>query len=243
MEAIRTSLGAVHTTEQNTALSSSRSLLRIGGICAIAGGVVTQLAGALHPVETGTIFEPAVHMREIAENPRWSGVFLGFSLGFLLLLTGLSAIADSLRNDRAHAVAQVAKQVAIATTAVALVFFVLDGFAAKIIATTFVTSGSAASLAAASAIDQVGRAYFGQWTFLCWGVTPVLFGITIVSCRAFPRWLGIAPLVSGALGITAGLIQDFSDFSLALLPLFYASVLLFNLFSIAMGIVLLRRAH
>ena len=49
-------------------MNENKSLYRLGGIAAIASGVITQVSGALHPVETETIFQPAVHMKEVAEN-------------------------------------------------------------------------------------------------------------------------------------------------------------------------------
>ncbi len=224
-------------------MNDNQSLYRIGGLAAIASGVVTQLSGALHPVETATIFDPAIHMKEVAENPTWSAVYVGFSIGFVLMLIGLTAIAKSLRDDRAAGWASIAKSVATATTAVAFVFFILDGFATKTVALSVMASpGNESVLAAAATLDRIGRMFFGQWSFLSWGVTPLLFGITILSSASYKRWIGAIPLVSGVLGMTAGLIHDFNDFSLSLLPPFYGSVLLFNVFMVTMGVVMARRS-
>jgi hypothetical protein len=224
---------------------SDKMLYRIGGISAVLGGILTQASGALHPVETATIFDPIVHMTEIAENPLWSAVFFGFSTGFLLILAGLTAIARSITDEGGGAAwALIARQVAVATTAVALVFFIVDGFAAKTVARAMVASGNnEAVVAAAGAIDRVGRMFFGQWTFLCWGVTPLLFGIAVLTGASTRKWLGVFPVLSGVTGISVGIANGFNDFSLGLLPPFYAAVLIFNLWMIAMGILLIRKSR
>src|SRR4051794_34017349 len=105
---------------------SKSSLYRIGGVAAILGGAITQVSGAVHPVETSTIFDPVVHMKEIATNPLWSPIFLGFSIGFLFMLVGLTALAGAVEEEDGSAWAKVARQVATATTAVALLFFLVD---------------------------------------------------------------------------------------------------------------------
>jgi hypothetical protein len=222
---------------------STKALLRIGGVSAVLGGILTQVSGALHPVETATIFNPVVHMGEIAANPTWSAVYLGFSLGFLLMLVGLTAIARAITDSPASAWATIARTVATATTAVAWVFFIIDGFAAKSIALNVVASGNReAVVAAAGAIDLIGRMFYGQWTLLCWGITPILFGIAVVQSTVFKRWLGAVPILSGLAGVGVGLVHDFQDFSLGLLPPFYAAVLLFNLWMVVMGVMLWRRS-
>jgi len=214
--------------------------LQVGGVAAILSGIITQVSGAMHPVETNTIFDPATHMREIATNPTWNAVYLGFTVGFLLQLVGLNAISRAITD--ASTWARAARQVATATTAVALVFFVIDGFAAKTIALSMTANPTDATIAAAGAIDQIGRAFFGHWTLLSWGITPLLFGVTILRSTTFKKWVGALPVVSGLAGLTVGIIHDFKDFSLGLLPPFYASVLVFNVFMITMGVTLLRRA-
>jgi hypothetical protein len=224
------------------ALMADKAVLRMGAVSAVLGGIVTQVSGAMHPVETATIFDPVVHMREVAENPTWSAVYVGFSVGFLLLLGGLSAIARAITDEPAAAWAALAQRVATVTTAVALVFFILDGFATKTVALSVVASGNAESMvAAASVLDKIGRMFFGQWTFLSWGVTPLLFGVTLARSRTFPRLLALPPLVTGALGLGVGFLHDLRDFSLGMLPPFYAGILIFNVWMVAMGVSLWRK--
>ncbi|HEX4340417.1 MAG TPA: hypothetical protein VH062_31125 [Polyangiaceae bacterium] len=223
--------------------TSAAALQTIGGIAAIAGGLLTQLSGAMHPVETATLFDPAVHLGEVAANPSWNLVYLGFTLGFVLLLVGFGAIAAA-AEDGVSPWGTIARDVAIATTAVALVFFVVDGFATRVVAVAMVASGSSGpTVAAAGAIDAMGRAFFGHWTLLSWGVTPLLFGVAVARSARFKAWLGAVPLVSGSLGLLSGGIQAFGDFSLGLLPLFYGAVFLFDVWMVGMGVLLIRRAR
>ncbi len=222
---------------------SKSSLYRIGGVAAILGGAITQVSGALHPVETLTLLDAPVHMKEIADNPLWSPIFLGFSIGFLFMLVGLTALTRAIEEEEGSAWARVARQVATATTAVALLFFIVDGFAAKTIALAVVAShDNEAVVAAAAAWDRFGRMFFGQWTFLSWGVTPLLIGITVATSSVFKRWLGLIPIASGLVGIGAGVVHDLRDFSLSVLPPFYIAVLLFNVWLVAMGVLLVRGA-
>ncbi len=226
---------------QNEA-TQNNTFLKVGGVAAILSGIITQVSGALHPVETATIFDPATHMKEIAANPTWNAVYLGFTVGFLLMLVGLNAISRAIVDEPAASWARVARSVATATTAVALVFFVVDGFAAKTVALAMTANPTDATIAAAGAVDRVGRAFFGHWTLLSWGVTPLLFGVTVLQSTTFKKWLGAFPIISGLAGLTVGLIQDFGDFSLGLLPPFYAAVLVFNVWMVTMGVTLLRRS-
>jgi hypothetical protein len=182
-------------------------------------------------------------MREVAQNPTWNLVYFGFSVGFLLILGGLTAISRAVTDEPAAGWARIARQTAAATTAVALVFFILDGFATKTIALAVVSSGNdPAVVAAAAAVDRIGRMFFGQWTFLCWGVTPLLFGVTLLRSRAFTKWLAVLPIAGGLAGVTVGGIHAFRDFSLSFLPPFYAAVLLFNVWMVAMGVALWRKS-
>ena len=83
--------------------------------------------------------------------------------------------------------------------------------------------------------------FFGQWTCLAWGLTPILCGITMLRSGKFKTWMGVLPIASGLSGLTVGVIHDLSDFSLGLLPPFYAAVAGFNLWLIVMGVQLWRR--
>jgi hypothetical protein len=190
-----------------------------------------------------TLLDPAVHLREVSANPRWDGVYFGFMVGFVVMLIALNAISRMLRDDGSETFGSIAKTVATATTAVALVFFVIDGFATKLVADAVVAApNDAAVLAAGGAIDKVGRAFFGNWVFLSWGVTPMLFGIATLGSKRVSKLLAFPPIVSGLLGVGVGIVHDFKDFSLGVLPPFYASILIFNVWLVAMGITLLRRA-
>src|SRR5918999_5698777 len=63
------------------------------------------------------------------------------------------------------------------------------------------------TLAAGTAVATVSLALFTGLMFTFFGITPVLFGITVLSSREYPRWLGYLAVASGVLGLLTGSIQ------------------------------------
>ena len=222
---------------------TQKTLYKIGAVGAILGAVITQVSGIMHPVETSDLFNPALHVPEVAANPTWLFVYFGFTVGFILLFTGLIAIAESIKEEPGASWAKIAISLAGVSTALSLIFFVLDGFSMKIIAVAVVAAGNdAANMAAAGAVDRIGRAYHGMWTFFTWGLTPLVYGITVFKSGTYPKWLGLLPMLGGTVALVTGAIILLNDFSLPLLTPFYISILIFNIFMIISGVMLWKKS-
>jgi hypothetical protein len=222
---------------------TQKTLCKLGAAGAILGAVITQASGIMHPVETSDLFNASLHVPEVAANNTWVYVYFGFTVGFILLFTGLIAIAESIKDEPAASWAKIALGLAGASTALSLIFFVLDGFSMKVIAVALVAAGNdPAALAASAAVDRIGRAYHGMWTFFTWGLTPLVYGITVFKSNAYPKWIGFLPMLGGTVALVTGAIILINDFTLGLLPPFYISILLFNVFMIIMGVMLWKKA-
>ncbi len=222
-----------------------KQLLKVGGVSAILGAVLTQLAGIIHPTEQITIFNPAIHLGQVAMNGYWRLDYFLFVLGAILLAIGLIAISHLLEETGTKAWAKIALGVGLMSITFSLVFFALDGFATKIVALSLVNSGGdAMGVWASSIIEAIGRVCYGMWTFFVFGVTPFLFSAAVMKNKNnnFNKFLWIIPTIGGILGIVTGALNMFNDFSLSYLPTFYIAVLLFNIWMVWMGIKMWKMA-
>lgn len=219
-----------------------KTTLKIGAVGAILGAILVQAAGIIHPVETATIFNTAVHMKEVAENAKWVTDYYLFVIGFLFLLAGFIGIYKSISDQPAASWAKLAMSAGAISVTIALLFFMLDGFAVKVIANAVMAEGGNAFIPAAAVIDKLGRVFYGLWTFMAFGVTPLLFGVSVWKSSAFKKWLGILPILSGLAGFITGSMILTQDFSLNLLPGFYIAVLVFNIWMVITGILMWKKA-
>lgn len=85
--------------------------------------------------------------------------------------------------------------------------------------------------------------FFGMWTFLSFGILPFFFGIALLQGVSYRKIVGLFPVLSGLAGMAVGCLTVLRDFSLSYLPPFYISILMFNLWMIAKGIYMWKKAN
>jgi hypothetical protein len=222
-----------------------RVLFRVGAISAIAGAALGLVFNILHPRDSDTLDSVAAELRQVDESGIW--VFDHVMLGIAVVLSflGLIAIAHSITGDVGTSWATLARASAIASTAMLTGLIAIDGIAMKEIAEGFapVTDiETAAAFVGAAPVVETVRALFTASIGAFFGVTPLLFGVAVVSSDVYPKWLGYVALVAGALGFVTAIIQAFNGLStFTTLIMFPVASVIFTLWLLYMGVLLWRK--
>jgi hypothetical protein len=207
-----------------------RPVLRLGGACAVAGGVLGVVLNLLHP-RTSDIGATEVELRLIEENGRWLAVHAGILVTLVIAFLGLVAIAVSMYGERGLW-ARAALYAAVASAPVAIISVAIDGIAMKEIADAW-ASAPGQVLPAADAVYQLNVAAFDALIISLFGMTPIFAGIALAGSSLYPRWIGVVSVVGGVIGLVAGFTQALTG-----LEPFTANIL-FPLASLAFTIVLI----
>ncbi len=217
-------------------------VLRVGGIVAMVGAVLAVVFNLLHPrTSTPTLVE---EMKLASSRGIWLlDHFVLLLLGGFFLFSGW-AIARSFRSEPSRSWAGVSFGFAIAGAVALILTVAVDGFATKTVADEWAASGgSESSLAAARAVTAIGIALFTGMIALTFGLTPILFGITILAGAEYSRGLGWLAIFSGTAGVVTAAIQFFDGLSnLTLNILFPISSLGLTVWLFVMGWRLYQRS-
>jgi hypothetical protein len=178
---------------------------------AVAGALLGLAGNLVHPVTAGPN-DPEATARVVAGSRIWILVHLALLFAFVLMLSGLVAVHDSIRGGPPGALARFGLTSAVVGTAVGVVLISLDGFAAKHLAESWLslpTADRATAIGAFRAEDSINFALLSPLNLLFAGFTFVLFGLAAALSGAYPRWLGWTAAVGGAGGAVSGVIQAY----------------------------------
>jgi hypothetical protein len=225
------------------AATGERWVFRIGGGSAVAGAILGLVGNLIHPVTAGPN-DPEATARVVAESQIWVPVHLALLVAFMLMLGGLIAIHDSITGGLPGALARFGLAAAVVGTAVGVVLITLDGFAAKHLAESWMSSPAAARATAIGpfrAEDSINFALLSPLNLVFAGCTFVLFGLAAALSDAYPRWLGWAA-VGGAGAAVSGVIQAYIGEPTAITTaLGIAAPTIITLWLLVMGILLIRK--
>jgi hypothetical protein len=217
-----------------------RPVLRLGGACAVAGGVLGVVLNLIHP-RTSDIGATEVELRLIEENGRWLAVHAGILVALVIAFLGLVAIAVSMYGERGLW-ARVALYSAIASAPVAIISVAIDGIAMKEIADAWADAPDRV-FAAADAVGQLNVAAFDGLIISLFGMTPIFAGIALAGSSLYPRWIGILSVVGGVIGLIAGFTQALTGLEpLTANVLFPLASLAFTIVLITAGLTLWQKA-
>ncbi len=166
-------------------------LLRIGAISSIVSGVLLIAGFALHPAG-----EDATH----GIDPLWVPAHGLLWLAFTLALLGWIAVYTA-QATKAGRLGITAFVVIILGTSLASWIFSSD--------VTFVPVIAAESPELFKKIFSGGHLAIGIASVLTWVTGSILFGISIVRARVFPRWTGVL-LAAGTLVVPIAYLAGFS---------------------------------
>jgi hypothetical protein len=192
---------------------ADRSVLRWGGLAAMAGAVVAFVFNILHP-RVGEPDNTEKFLTEIADSSIW--VFDHYMLAWALALAliGFLAIGRSFADGPGASWGRIAAGSAIAGITVALATVLVDGPAVKDVADAWADGPNAETLATATAVLHVGEALFTGIMGSIFGITPVLFGVAVLNGRGeYLAWLAWLAIGSGGLGLFTGSVQYLTGIS------------------------------
>jgi hypothetical protein len=167
-----------------------------------------MVGNLIHPVTP--IGDPEGVARMIAESQIWVPVHLAIVLGIVLMLGGLVAIRDSIRDGLAGALARFGMVAAIAGAVIGLVLVILDGVAARQLAQEWAAAPAAdrqIALSLVHANETINFALASLFNLVFAAATFILFGLAVALSDVYPKWLGWVAVAAGALSVAAGTVQ------------------------------------
>jgi hypothetical protein len=222
-------------------MPSDKHLGRIGGISAIVGVVVLFAATMLHPMDAHPGDAPAA-FAEYALDRFWVATHFGQLLGVVLIVTGLVALSWKLRAGHAGVWALLACLAAVASVSLAGALQAVDGVALKFAVDRWSASAEGARAVAFEAAYAVRQVEVGLASLMgaFFGLTILLYGIALVLSPVAPSWLGVFGALAGVATVISSVLQAHTGFSDVAMATSMPSSLLVLVWSICVGIFLLR---
>lgn len=224
---------------------SDSSLFRLGGWAAFSGGALGLVTLFLHagPRRGDT----TKFMLDVAGNELWAIDHVGIIVAVLLLLAALFAIGRSITGDEAAPWASIGWTAAVIGAVLILANAAVDGPAMKAVAESWTDASGpdkSALFAAAEVLRQVDVAGFALWSLVLVGLTPLLYGVAVITSADYPRWIGWVAVAVGLVGIVEGVITFFHGLIwLTVFVLAPTAVFATIAWIMYMGWLLLRRAR
>jgi hypothetical protein len=128
------------------------------------------------------------------------------------MLVGLVAVYHSIRGGLPGALARFGLFAAVAGATIGMVLVILDGVAARQLATEWASAGpdeKANALGLVHANETINFALASLFNFTFAAATFILFGLAVALSQVYPRWLGWVVFAAGVGSIAAGLIQAY----------------------------------
>ena len=191
-------------------------IVRLGAWGGVVGSLLAMVGNLLHPATpTG---DPEGVARTIADSGSWVPVHLVIVVGLILMLGGLVAIARSIQQGAAEALARLGLVAAVAGVAVGVILVIVDGVAAKHLAKAWAQAPpeeAAAALRVVVGEETINFALAALFNILFAGVTFVLLGLAVAMDGRHPRGPAWAVVVAGLGSIPVGLVQAYQGESVA----------------------------
>ena len=220
------------------------SLSRIGGVLAIAGGIIFMVANMLHPRSPDLdVYQEQIET--VADSDIWIVDHLAFLVGALLITLGLYALARSLYTSPGSHWARLGVISLVISGALVTVLMGLDGIASKFVHDSFAAApGSESALRVSLMMEEIDVALFSLYIVVFFGLTILLYGLAVGFSGAYPGWLGWVAVVLGAVSFVIGTIQAIDGLSVLITSVLFVGVAsLVNIWVIIMGWYLWRRGR
>lgn len=214
-----------------------------GGLL-VSGGLLAVLGNLLHPRFTQDNRDELY--RAVNLSDRLLVADLVLIPAILLVTAGLVELGHLLGRRGAPALGRLARTAAVAGGAVAVLQFVVEGYAFKQAAHIFALTltdeqNKIGAFYSTAAVERINTAMFSTWTMILLGVTPLLLVAAMWLTRSFPSWLSIAGGVGAVVCLLTALINIArEDQSTLLLLVFLVGSLLVTCWVIATGGLLLK---
>jgi lipopolysaccharide export LptBFGC system permease protein LptF len=222
-----------------------RRIYLLGGVAAIVGSLMGMVGNLIHPVTP--LDDPEGVARVIAESDAWTAIHLVIVFGITLMLGGLVALYQSIRDSRAGALARLGLAAGIVGIAIGVVLVILDGVGAKQLADEWAIAPQderATALRIVLANETINFALASSFNIVFAGATFILFGLAVATSGVYRRSLGLVVVVAGIASVGAGLIQAFvGEPTTASRVLTIIGPTVITLWLLAIGVLLVRKAR
>ena len=224
-------------------MPSDEHLSRVGGIAAILGVIVLVMATMLHPLSAHPGDAPAA-FAEYALDRYWVATHLGQLLGVVFVAAGCVALSWKLRAGRAGAWALLAGLAAVASMSLAAALQAVDGIALKFMVDRWSSASAEARAMVFEAAFGVRQIEIGFASLMgaLFGLTVLLYGVAILLSSVASAWLGVFGVLAGAATLASSIVQAHAGFSDIAMTTSMPSTLLVLLWSVCIGVFLLRKA-
>lgn len=216
------------------------TFLRAGAVCALVGTLGYVLAFVLHgdlPDQTTQSL-----LTFIANRP-WALHHLLINFCFLLWIAALMGLAYSFTDAPAWVLGRLGQTAALLGMAVLLWHYNIDGPALEATADAWVAAegaDKAIELERGTVLTLATAGMFPLYVALLLGLTFMLFGLAVAISKDYPSWLGWVGAAAGGLAFVVG-ATNFAGFDLLPMNLFVISVLLLDLWMLAIGRLMWRQ--
>jgi hypothetical protein len=215
---------------------------RMSGALLVAGAAIGIVGNGLHPHTADP--DAAATLQAIARNDAWVAIHLVIIVAILLVIGGLVGIAEQLKGTSGGPLARLGVTAAVVGGTVVTVSTAIDGFAMKALS---VASLGAAAREPGPALDvsiAVKAVDFGIWSIgmlVFFGAAFACFGIAVAASGRFPAWFGWIAVVGAGGSTVAALLQIAANGEVqAAEAVFLASSVLLTLWTLALGLLILR---
>jgi hypothetical protein len=217
----------------------SRSVSRIGAICAIGGGLLLFLGTALHPMEADPS-DAVAAFTEYAADRWWVASHLTQLAGIILMDAALLILAQQIEAARGKAWSYLTAGSAVAGLAVAAALQAVDGIALKAMVNAWAAAPPAQKEMAFHAALAVRQIEIGLASMLCllFGLTACLHGVALFAIATYPRLLSGLAVISGALMIIAGVVMAYTGFSETTMAINMPANLLLLVWMFSIGVMM-----
>jgi hypothetical protein len=218
---------------------------RVGAVLLILGSILAVAVNLAHP-NPPDIGDPIAQLKLISTHHAWGNIHLGIVVADMIRLGGLVALADTFRDGYGRVWARIGMAGVIVGAAAALVLFAIDGIASQNLAKAWASAPEAERIIAyrvSQSNQYVGFGIYGLWILEMFGLSYICYGLAVAFSNAYPKWLGWIAVVFGGASFVVGYFQYFSGLTVLLTNiLFPACAIVLSVWTVAMGVLLWRKA-
>lgn len=222
-----------------------RTFMRLGAGSAVIGAVIFAVANIIHP-RSEHIDVAIEQVQAVAAADTYILGHLLLLLGPILMVFGLVALQRSITKKRGAGFALYGFVAALISTGHLAALVGIDGRPTKVIADTFVAAppeDAHTLMLIAGAIEQVNFGTLSVWIILFFGITYILYGLAVSASDIYPKWLGWAAVVMGAVQFLVGIVVTLNGPSqLMITNIFSPVAFLETLWLLVMGVLMWRNA-
>lgn len=225
---------------------AEKSLLKLGAVSAMVGAIGAAVTNLMHP-RFDEFSDQGLRdaLTQINESTTWDGLHVGIAISLLLIVGGIVALLKSISSDTGRAIGRFAYAATVLGAGTALAGLALDGYVTGQAADAWVNaSGESKEVAfvVAQAVSDISWGIFMMYTIALLSAAPILLGMAIAFSDDYPKWLGWAAVVGGALSLFAGLHGLYNGPTTTFFAIFNVSSGVVTVLVFVLGVLLWRKA-